>query len=108
MNAWRVFLHPLAEGELDALAPDLRARFWRLVELVEEYGPMELGMPHVRPLEGKLWEMRLQGRDGIARAIYIAATGKRVIVLHVFTKKTPKTPHAALTLANRRKEELEL
>lgn len=108
MNAWQVFLHPLLEGELKALAPDLRARFWRLVELVEEYGPMELGMPHVRPLEGKLWEMRLQGRDGIARTIYIAATGKRVIVLHVFTKKTPKTPHTALALAHHRKEELEL
>ena len=26
--------------------------------------------PYVKHLEGKLWEMRMIGRDGIARAIY--------------------------------------
>ena len=51
--------------------------------------------------------MRMQGKDGIARAIYFTASGRRVMVLHVFTKKTQKTPQAALMLAYRRKEELE-
>lgn len=31
-------------------------------------GPQRVGPPHMRPLEGKLWEMRVQGRDVIARA----------------------------------------
>jgi len=34
----------------------------------------------------------LRGRDGIARALYLTATGRRVVILHVFTKKTEKTP----------------
>ena len=46
--------------------------------------------PHVKHLEGELWEIRMSGKDGIARAIYITATGKRVIVLRAFVKKTPR------------------
>ena len=36
----------------------------------------------------------MSGRDGIARAIYITATGQRVVVVRVFVKKTEKTPAA--------------
>ncbi|MBV8564412.1 MAG: type II toxin-antitoxin system RelE/ParE family toxin [Methylobacteriaceae bacterium] len=36
----------------------------------------DLGEPHVRHLEGKLWELRLTGRDGIARALYVTAIGR--------------------------------
>jgi phage-related protein len=59
-------------------------------------------MPHVRHLEGKLWEMRLTGRDGIARAVYVARTRQRLTVLHVFIKKTQKTPRKALETARNR------
>ncbi|MEX8501825.1 MAG: type II toxin-antitoxin system RelE/ParE family toxin [Leptothrix ochracea] len=64
---WTVELHPLAEPELLALPADMQARFIRISELLEQFGPHHVGLPHVRPLEGKLWEMRMQGRDGIAR-----------------------------------------
>ncbi|MBV9635133.1 MAG: type II toxin-antitoxin system RelE/ParE family toxin [Methylobacteriaceae bacterium] len=37
----------------------------------------DLGEPHVRQLERKLWELRLTGRDGIARALYVTAIGRR-------------------------------
>jgi phage-related protein len=56
----------------------------------------------VKHLEGKLWELRMTGRDGIARAIYLAATGRRVIVVRVFVKKTQKTPRHELELARER------
>jgi len=44
---------------------------------------------NVRPLQSKLWEMRMSGKDGIARAVNVAASGRRLIVLHVFVKKNP-------------------
>jgi phage-related protein len=50
--------------------------------------------------------MRLNGRDGIARAIYITATGRRVIVLRTFVKKTEKTPRRELELAQQRAREV--
>jgi phage-related protein len=53
-----------------------------------------------------LGEMRLRGRDGIARALYITAAGQRVVVLRVFAKKTQKTPRREIELAHRRAREV--
>ena len=91
--AWRVeILDRRVERELSALAQDVRRRFLRIAELIEQHGMMAMHEPHVKHLEGKLWEMRMKGRDGIARAIYVKATGERVVVVHAFDKKTQKTP----------------
>lgn len=49
--------------------------------------------------------MRLRGRDGIARAVYFAATGRRLVVVRVFAKKTQATPQAEVALALRRMKE---
>lgn len=99
MSAWTVVIHPQAEPELGALPADMKARFLRVAELLEDLGPQQVGLPHVRPLENKLWEMRLRGRDGIARAVYAAINGQRLIVLHVFVKKTQATPRKAIEMA---------
>ena len=104
MSDWTVRLHPLAEPELLALPADMRARFLRVAELLEALGPQQVGLPHVRPLEGKLWEMRMKGRDGIARAVYAAVQGRTLMVLHVFVKKTQQTPRAAIDTARKRLE----
>jgi phage-related protein len=49
--------------------------------------------------------MRLRGRDGIARALYVTVTGQRVVV-RVFVKKTQKTPHREIELALERAKEI--
>ena len=61
-------------------------------------------MPHVRSLSGagSLWEIRMSGKDGIARAIYVKASGQRLVVVHAFQKKTQKTPKTALETARKR------
>jgi ribosome-binding protein aMBF1 (putative translation factor) len=64
-------------------------------------GPMHVGMPLIRPLGQKLYEIRARGRDGIARAIYSSASGKRLIVLRVFVKKTQATPASEIALAKK-------
>lgn len=89
---------------MQALPADMQARFLRTAELLETFGPQKVGMPHVRPIEGKLWEMRMQGRDGIARAVYAAMQGRTLLVLHVFVKKTQTTPRAAIEAARKRLE----
>jgi phage-related protein len=50
--------------------------------------------------------MRMKGRDGIARAIYVTAIGERVVVVHAFEKKTQKTPRRALEIARERAKEV--
>lgn len=104
MNTWTVVLHPLADPELKALPVDIQARFVHVAELLEGFGPQRVGLPHIRPLEGKLWEMRMQGRDGIARAVYAAIQNRRLLVLHIFVKKTQTTPRSALEIARKRLE----
>ena len=95
----------MAEPELLALPADMRARFLHIAELLESFGPQRVGLPHIRPLESKLWEMRMQGRDGISRAVYAAFKDRRLLVLHVFVKKTQATPRAAIATALKRLEE---
>ncbi|OJU88985.1 MAG: hypothetical protein BGO13_02475 [Burkholderiales bacterium 66-5] len=102
MQQWTVTMHPLAEPELLALPADMRASFVHIAELLEAFGPQQVGLPHIRPLEGKLWEMRMKGRDGIARAVYAAMHGRQLLVLHVFVKKTQTTPRRAIETALKR------
>ena len=102
---WTVTLHPLAEHELRSIPADMQARFLHIGEMLEELGPQRVGLPHIRPLESKLWEMRMTGRDGIARAVYAAVQGRTLLVLHVFIKKTQTTPRSAIETALKRLEE---
>ena len=102
MSNWTVTLHALAEPELLVLPADMRARFLHIAEMLEDLGPQRAGLPHIRPLESKLWEMRMQGRDGIARAVYVAIQDRRLLVLHVFVKKTQTTPRSVITTALKR------
>ena len=62
-SQWQVVVaSETVEAEIRALPAGLQARYLRLVDLIEEYGPQTLGMPHVRPLEGKSWELRMKGQ----------------------------------------------
>src|SRR4029077_14602218 len=48
--------------ELEALPADMRARFRRIVELIHRHGLEAMREPHVKHLEGPLWEMRMKAR----------------------------------------------
>lgn len=50
--------------------------------------------------------MRLGGRDGIARVLYVVATEPRVVVVRVFVKKTRCTPRREIEIALRRAGEV--
>ena len=105
--AWIVeVLDARVRDELEALPADMRARFRRIVELIQGYGLEQMREPHVKHLEGPLWEMRMKGKDGISRAIYVAARGRRVVVVRLFVKKTEKTPRREIDLALERAKEI--
>ncbi len=104
---WQVkILNDTVAGEIDALPADIYARFLRIADRITQVGLENVGEPHIKHLEGKLWEMRLTGRDGIAHALYVTATGKRVIVVRAFVKKTQKTPRNEIDLALLRAKEV--
>jgi phage-related protein len=105
--SWRVeILDETVAAEISALPADMQARFLRLAERIASAGLESLSEPHVKHLEGKLWELRLTGRDGIARALYVTAIGRRVVVVRAFVKKTQRTPRAEIELALRRAKDI--
>lgn len=104
---WTVgFFSSAAFAEVAALPKDMQARFWRIVLMIEQNGLAEVKAPYVKPIHGKLWEMRMTGRDGIARSFYITASGRRVIVLRTFVKKTEKAPRREIELALERAKDV--
>jgi phage-related protein len=48
----------------------------------------------------------MKGRSGIARAVYVTAVGKRIVVVHAFVKKTQKTPRREIEIALKRAKEV--
>ena len=104
---WTIKIVSAADTEINALPTKLRTRLTRLLEVVEEVGLKHLRAPHAKHLEGKLWELRAKAEGGIARGIYVTASGRRVVVLHVFVKKSHKTPRRALETAAERMRNLE-
>ncbi len=104
---WSVeFLNEAVEAEFSRLPSDIQANLLRIAELIRDYGLEKTGMPYVRHLQGKLWEMRGKGRSGIARAIYVTVVGKRVVILRCFIKKTQQTPKSEIALALERAKEV--
>ncbi len=101
-----VTLNRLVDEELAALPADMRARFVRIAGLIEALGLERIGGSHVKHLNGALWEIRMTGRSGISRALYVKAKGKRVVVLRVFVKKSRKTPTREINLALQRAKEM--
>lgn len=74
--------------------------------LIEQHGFEALPRDMVKHLESKLWELRIAGKDGISRAIYITASGRRVIIVRVFIKKTQRTPKSELEIARQRAKDI--
>ena len=104
---WSVeFLNENVVDELEDQPNDIKAKFFRIVNLIKANGLECVHEPYVKHLEDKLWEMRMKGKDTIARAIYVTAVGKRVIVVRVFKKKTQKTPRREIEIALQRAKEV--
>lgn len=99
-------LNAVVDQEIKALPSDMQAKFLRFAELIEQAGLDALSRDSVKHLDGKLWELRMAGRDGISRAIYVTAAGRRVVVVRVFVKKTQKTPPRELEIARQRAKEV--
>lgn len=86
---------------LEQLSPRVRDHIIHHISLLQERGPT-LGMPYVRHLQGKLWELRVRAGGAAYRLFYFFHTGRRIIFLHAFVKKTQKTPRKEIDTAIRR------
>ena len=108
MTEWTIeTLNATVDNEIKSLPKDMQAKFLWISDFIIEHGLNRTGMPYVRHIQGELWEMRLKGKDGIARAFYVVAKPKRVVVVRGFIKKTQKTPAREIKMALERAKEIE-
>ena len=103
---WTVFLDERLESWLNDTPKDIKARIINIVDLLAEHGPQNVREPYVKHLQGKLYEIRAKGKDGIARVFYFTMTGQRIVLLHGFINKTQKTPKRELAVAVIRMKEI--
>lgn len=93
------------EKKILSLPSGLLARYLRLTDLMLEFGS-NLGMPHTRFIEEGLLELRIKSKEGIGRVFYCSLVGKKIVMLHLFIKKTNKTPKKELQIAKNRMKEV--
>ena len=86
---------------INKLSAKDRAKISNDLRLLEEFGP-NLGIPHARHIEGKLWELR----PGDNRLFYFLYLDGKFVILHGFRKQTMKTPEKEIATALRRMNEL--
>lgn len=103
---WKiVYYNKKLETDVFQLPTTLLAKFIRMSEIMEEFGP-SIGMPHTRFVGNGLFELRLKGKEGIARVFYCTLVGNDICLLHSIIKKKQKTPMKDLRLAFLRMKEV--
>ncbi len=106
-EAWALEFYAEVDGTspvedfLDHIDLKTRTRFrWSMEQL--RIRNVQAREPLARHLDGDLWELREESNTNIYRIIYFFFTGRRIIFVHGFQKKTQKTPSRELERARRR------
>jgi phage-related protein len=93
------------EAYIDRLPDRDKARFMDVVEELEQNG-LQAARLVLKPIEGKLWEVKFRSYSGSFRILYTMITKEEMIWLHVFSKKSQKTPQKELKIARSRMKEI--
>jgi len=107
---WSIFFYRSKSGNspverfLRALEDEDLAQARKEIYLLRDHGPFELGMPHVKHLESKLWELRIRGKSQHRILWFIFERGN-IIFLHGFTKKRDDIPRRHLDVAYKRMDD---
>jgi phage-related protein len=104
---WSVHFYVEEDGEspvsafLRSLDAKTQGRFeWSIEQLrIRNVSARE---PLVKKLDGRLWELREASRTNIYRVIYCFVSGRRIVLLHGFQKKTQRIPRGEIEIAERR------
>ena len=94
---YHVELTEIAEKFIESLELKMRAKVFRTIDLLEEFGPL-LAMPHARKLTGAkdLKELRVQQSNNIVRLFYFSSGDKLYIIVSGYVKKEQKTKRSEI------------
>jgi len=104
--SWSIeYFNERVEKAVLDLPKGLLAKYLHLTDLMLEFGS-DLGLPHTKAMGDGLFELRVKGKEGIARVFYCTVIDQRIVMLHVFIKKSQKTPKKELDTAQKRMKEV--
>ena len=95
-----------AKNFILALEPKMQAKIIRVLDLLENNGPLT-GLPYSEHLENGIFEIRAKQSTNITRVLYFFVTGRKIILLNGFVKKTQKTPKREIDLAKKYRSDYE-
>jgi phage-related protein len=90
-----------ARDFIESLSMPARVKIYRNIKILEQQGVL-LKEPYTRQIFGKIRELRIYDGHGAYRILFFSFTGRRIILLHGFSKKTDKTPQGDIETARRR------
>jgi len=109
-NKWKIIYFETGQGKspvfdfIGSLELKARLKVANTLDLLKEFGT-KIGLPHSKKLaNSQLWELRILGSDSI-RIFYVAAVGKKFLLLHGFQKKKQKTGRKEIKIAEQRLED---
>ena len=106
---WRILFFETARGEkpvqefIKSMDRKTQSKIANMFDLLDSYGN-QLRMPYSKKLENELFELRIRGKQEI-RVIY-AFSKRNIHILHIFKKKTEKTPRKEMKVAQKRLDEI--
>ena len=105
--SWKItFFSEKIKEETLGFPDGILSDFLHIAEIIEEFGPA-IGRPYTAPLGAGLFEIRARGKEGICRSLFCTVTGKEIVILSSFVKKTQKTPKKEIDRARKRLKELQ-
>ena len=84
----------------------MRAKIYRLLSLLEEFGNT-LREPYSKSLKDGIFEIRAKQGTDISRVLYFFVVGQKIILTNGFVKKTQKTPSEEIELAKKYRKDYE-
>lgn len=91
--SWKIeFYNVKVRQEVFEWPKRLRIKLLRIMELIEEMSSQ--------------FEIRVKSDEGIGRVMFCISSGKIVVILSSFIKKTQKTPDSEIELARKRMKDV--
>lgn len=95
-------VQPVREFLLHMTNHKLQAKTFAMLELLEEKGNA-LREPYAKHLEEGIFELRTQVKNDALRTLFFYEENKIVVLVHIFVKKTRKTPRREIEVAKKRR-----
>lgn len=91
-----IFFNPKLEKFLLSIDRDSSNKSYRQIQLLRTFGN-HLRMPYSKQISHNLYELRVRGRQEV-RLLYCFHQ-KQAVIVHIFIKKSQKTPQKEIILA---------